>query len=129
MGQEARATYKNAKRRGVGQNRTDGLSDASKDKVEGDGRTLNGFNRRTELTNRCYKCDSEHHLAPKWPRRDVPKSELGSAPPERDKARKLSYSAISKETPVPVRGFRRRTSQRAGRPIVHMNSLSRPSWK
>ena len=65
VAQEARATYKNAKKRGVGQNRTHGLSDASKDKAEGGGRTPNGFNRRTGLANRCYKCDSEHHLAPK----------------------------------------------------------------
>ena len=59
-----------------------------------DGRTFNGFNRRTGVRNRCYRCDGEYHLAPKCPWRDVPRSELGSVAPEHGKARNPSYSAI-----------------------------------
>ena len=32
--------------------------------VKGDGQTLNGFNRRTDIRNRCLKCDGGHTWAP-----------------------------------------------------------------
>ena len=60
-----------------------------KDKAQGDGQTLNGFNRRTGVGNRCYTSNSEYHLAPKCPLRDVPRSESAQ-----------SNSTIFMETPV-----------------------------
>ena len=60
---EVRATTKKAKKRRVGPKPKVGLSYASKDKMKGEGQTLNGPNGRTVLRNRRHKCDSEYHLA------------------------------------------------------------------
>ena len=46
----------------------------NKRKVKGRGQSSNGFTRRTGLHNRCLKCDSEHHLAPRCPSKDKPKN-------------------------------------------------------
>ena len=52
---------------------------------------------------RRYNCDSEYHLARKFPLGHVPKSALGSAPPGQGKDRKPPYSATPMETPVSVK--------------------------
>ena len=59
-GREARLTSKKAEKEGVGQKRRDGAQNVSGDKVKGDVRTLNGFNRHAGLRNRCYTCDGEY---------------------------------------------------------------------
>ena len=88
------ATYRKAKKQGVGQRKRDGNSKVSEDKVIWDGQTLNRANRRTGLRNRYFKCDSEYRLSPKCPRRVVPRRELGSAARGPGMDRKPSYSAI-----------------------------------
>ena len=102
-GQEVRATYKKERKQGAGQKGKEGLSNAIKGDAKGGGQTSNAFNHRTGLRNRSHKCDSGYHLAPTCSWRDAPESEVGSATPERGRARKPSYSAISAETPVSVR--------------------------
>ena len=99
--QGARATYTKAQKQGVGQKRWASLPNVSKDMAKGDGQTLKGSNRRTGLRNKCYKCDSEYHLAPTCSWRDAPQRVLGSASPEQQKARKPCYSTISTGAPVP----------------------------
>ena len=101
---EARAKYRKSKKQGAGQKRGDGTPKVSGGKLKGGGRTSNGFNRRTGPRNRRYKCDSEYHLAPTCPWRDVLRSELSPAPQGRGKARKPSFSTISMETPVSTSG-------------------------
>ena len=50
--QEARVTYRRAKKQGAGQKRKDSVPRSSRDNVRGDGQTLTGFNPRTGLRNR-----------------------------------------------------------------------------
>ena len=70
--------------------------------MKGDGQTLNGFHRTTGLRNRCNKCDSKYHLAPKCPWREVPRSEIGTSSSVNGKARSPSYFAIFMKTPTTV---------------------------
>ena len=72
---ETRVAHRNAEREGRNKKREDGDARNFKNKVEGDGPTLNGFNRRDGIRNRCYECGSENHSAPKCPLRDSPGSE------------------------------------------------------
>ena len=69
-------------------------------KVTGGGQTLNGFNRKTGLRSKCYRRDSEYHLAPRCPRRDTPRWEGRLFSPERARSQRPSYSSISTETPA-----------------------------
>ena len=64
-----------AQKRSDKKKREDGGATKSKTKVRKDGQTLNGLNRRTGIRNRYYKYDSEYHLAPKCPLKDVSRSE------------------------------------------------------
>ena len=63
-----------------------------------DGQTSNGFYRTTGLRSRCYRCDSENHLAPQCLWRDTPGGDRSPPPQERGEASKPSYSASSMET-------------------------------
>ena len=67
-----------------------------------DGQTLNGFSRGAGARNRCYRRDSEYHLAPKRPRRGAPRGACSPATQERDKACRPTYSPMSMDTPVPA---------------------------
>ena len=99
---DAHAAYKKA------WSEMEGLSPQTwRGQSEGGGQALRGCNRRAGQRNRCYRCDSEYNLAPKCPWRDTPRRHRSStakipreAPQERDKARKLSYSTISMDTPA-----------------------------
>ena len=62
--QEAGVAREKAKEREAGQERKDGFLRSGADKELGAGQTLNGFNRRTGLRDRGYRCDSEYHVAP-----------------------------------------------------------------
>ena len=64
---------------------------------------LNVFNRRTGRRHRRYTCESEYHLAPICPWRDVPRREIVSASSGNSKARRPPYSTIPMETPVAAR--------------------------
>ena len=55
----ARAAYKTAKKPGLGQEKGDWVPKKGSARVKGDGLTADGFNRRTELRNRRYNCESE----------------------------------------------------------------------
>ena len=68
--------------------------------MKGDGRTLDGFNRRPDQRNRRYGCDSEYHLAPKCPYRDTPRREGSPFSQVRDRAHIPLYSPVSTETRV-----------------------------
>ena len=72
-----------------------------KDKVKGGGQTLGGFFRATGIRNKCYKCESGYHLAPKCPLRYVPRSEFAPRSPVNRKARRPPYSVIPMEAPAP----------------------------
>ena len=52
----------------------------SKNKLKRGGETLNGFDRRAGIPNRCYKCGAEYHLAPKCPLEDAPGGSLRLIP-------------------------------------------------
>ena len=77
----------------------------NKDKVRGDGQELNGHNRRNGVRDRCHECVSEYHLAPRGPFREVPRSEPVPGSPGTRKVHRLSYSAISMETPAKVQSL------------------------
>ena len=65
--------------------------------MNGDGRTPNELNRCTGPRNRCYRCDSGYHLAPKWTSRDTPPGERGSgakAERRRSQTLPLRYSDV-----------------------------------
>ena len=51
-----------------------------------DGREVSGFNRRPEVRNRCYECDSEYRIAPRCPLRAVRRGESVPGSPESRKA-------------------------------------------
>ena len=93
-------TYERAKRCGVGRKRTDVSLNVSGDTVKGGCQAFDGLNRRTGLRNRRYKWDSEYHVAPKCPWREVPRSEFGLVIPEHGKAHEQPYSATSTGSPV-----------------------------
>ena len=98
-------TNKKAKGQGVGQKRKDGLprgvrDKVRRDKVRGDGQTLNGFNCRTGLRDRCYRRHSEYLLAPKCPWRDTPKGDWSPPSQEQGKASQPSYTANLMQTQV-----------------------------
>ena len=86
-----------------GRRKRDGRPKRSSDSEKGDGEALNGFNRRTGVRNRRDKCDSENHTAPKCPKRDAHRSEIGSASSENSKARRPPYSTISMGSPITIR--------------------------
>ena len=69
---EAWAAYGKAKKRSGRKWGGEKGSRMGKDRVKGDGRTLSGFKRRTEVWNRRDTCDSEYHFAPKGAFRAVP---------------------------------------------------------
>ena len=97
---DALAAFRQEEKRGAGEKKKDSSPKRGRDKAEGGGQTLNGVNRKTGLRNRRYRCDSEYHLAPGCPWRDIPRGGGSSFPRERDRAHKPSYSSISMETPV-----------------------------
>ena len=86
-----------------GRRKRDGRPKRSSDSEKGDGEALNGLNRRTGVRNRRDKCDSENHTAPKCPKRDAHRSEIGSASSENSKARRPPYSTISMGSPITIR--------------------------
>ena len=92
-------SVQNSKKQGTGQRERDGAPKTSREKVKGDGQTLDGFNRRAGIRHRRYK----HHLAPKIPWRNVPRSEISSAAPEASKARRISFATIFAGAPVSPR--------------------------
>ena len=77
-----------------------GFSKRGGEKVRRDGQILNGFNCRTGLRNRRYQSNSEYQPAPECPWRGTSQGERSPPSQERGRARQLSYSAISTETPV-----------------------------
>ena len=79
--------YRKAKKQSDRKGKEEKGSRPGKEKVKGDGRTPNEFNRRSGVRNTCYKCKSEYHLAPKCPLRDVPRSKLAPSSPVNRKAR------------------------------------------
>ena len=97
---EARATYKRAKKQGVDHRRKDGFLSVSGHKVKGGVRTLNGFNRRAGMRDRCYRCDIEYHSAPKSPWQDTPRGSRSPRFQWRSKVRKPSFRAFAMEIPV-----------------------------
>ena len=68
--------------------------------MQGGGQTLNGFNRKTVLRNRCYRRNSEYHLAPRCPWRDTLRRGGGSFSQERDRSQRPPYFSTSSDTPV-----------------------------
>ena len=70
----------------------------------GGGRTLNGFNRRAGIRNRCYKCGSENHLAPKYPSKGAPEGESAPYSPSSRKVPRPPYASISMESPASAQG-------------------------
>ena len=101
---DASAAYRKAKKLGAGKKKKDALPKSGGGKVGGVGQTLNGFNFETGLRNRRYRCDSEHHLAPRYSWRDTPRGDGSSRPQERDRERRPSFSSIPAETPVSTQG-------------------------
>ena len=87
----------------MGQKTGGGAPKRSSDKARGNGEMLNGFNRRTGLRNRRYKCDSEYHLAPKCSWRHVPQSAIGAASPTDSKTRRPFYSTNCTDAPLSAR--------------------------
>ena len=92
--------YRRAKKQGDTKRKVAEGPRSKKDKVKGDGQTLNGSNRRTGVRSRCYKCDSEYRLALKCPLRDKPRSESVPGSAETRRVHRPSYPTISMETPV-----------------------------
>ena len=112
--------YRQAKIKGAGRKKQDGAPNRGGDKVREDGQTLSGLNRRTGRRSRCYRCDSEYHLAPRRPWRDTPRGGRNPVPRERDKARRPSYSSISMHPqlrPEKWNAWRRRSRRRANMPF------------
>ena len=99
-GQDARAAYKKAQKKGVGKKKKDGVPRRGRGNVIGAGQTLHGPSRRMGQRERRNRRDIEYHLAPKRPWRDTARGDRGPAPQERDEARRPSYSSISTDTPV-----------------------------
>ena len=58
------------------------------------------INCRRGLRHRCYRRDSEYHLANECPWRDAPRGDRSPPPQGRGKARKPYFPAISTNTPV-----------------------------
>ena len=69
-------------------------------KVRGDGQTLNRFNRKAVMRNKCYRRDGEYHLASRRPRRDGPRREVSPLSQESVTPQGPPYSSISLEIPV-----------------------------
>ena len=72
-----------------------GAPEKSSDEVKEGGSTSSGSNRRAGLRNRRYKCDSEYHVAPKYPWSDIsghpiPPSPLGAPVPEKNSRQPVS---------------------------------------
>ena len=57
----------------MGKKKKEGTPKKGGGKVKGGGQTLNDLNRKTDLRNRCYKCDSEYNLSPMCPWRETPR--------------------------------------------------------
>ena len=75
---DAWTAYRKAEKPGAGKRKMGDVSRRGGGEVRGDGQTSNGFNRLTRKGNRCYRRDSEYHLAPKMPAEGYP--ERGAQP-------------------------------------------------
>ena len=77
-----------------------------RNKVPGDGRTMNGFNGKTGERNRRFTCNSEYLYAPQRPQKG---NRYGGASTRQRVAGQPSskpYSSIAMESPVEVRSPR-----------------------
>ena len=98
----------------------------SKNEVDGKCQTLSGFDRRAGFRNcRCTR-DSKNHLAPKWPLKDVLRSESA---PHSPPLRKVPRSPVA-STPMdtPVRAQDDRSSVKSGGGII-ASRISQPPWR
>ena len=88
------AAYRKARKQGTGKKKKEGPPKRGGGKVNGSGQTLNGFNRKTDLRYRRFRCDSEYHLAPRRPWRDAPRGEARPLPPGHVRPQRPSRSCI-----------------------------------
>ena len=101
---EARVAYGQAKKRIDMKRKAESAPRMNKEKVKRDGQKMNGPNRRTGVLNRCYKCVSGYHPAPKCRLRDVPGvSHL----------RVLQKLVKRIDHPIPLSPWKRRRARRA----------------
>ena len=77
---------------------------------------------------RCYRRNSEYHLAPERPRRDTPKGAQSLRPQERGKGSKLPYSAISAEAPVTAQKAAHLDSAETKSECEHSFSTTLDAW-
>ena len=81
----------------------EGRGKTGRSKHKGDGRTMNGFNRKTGQRNWCYTQNSEYHSAHQWPQNEnrlsgpSPFQRVAKAPPSQP------YCSIATESPLRVR--------------------------
>ena len=92
--------YRKAKKKAAGKKRGEKAPKPQKKKIERNGQTLIGFNRRSRVRRRRSKCHAEYHLAPERHLRDAPRSDSSPRSEEDWKAHRSSYSTISMRSPV-----------------------------